>query len=120
MSEKEKQLRVNNYYLCDLKSISPYQKLNFNVTISVLNNQATQQKYQVVILEPFLSYIDSNNQENIIYDQVKANCEAAPVLRVVLNPDPSSTYSLPGTGFYIDNAQSKIMPDMGGYNNCGE
>ena len=93
----------NNYLLCNLKSIAPYQKSNFQITITVLNNQATQQKYQVVILEPILSYLDSNKQENIIVDQVKANCEPAPVLRSVLNPDPSSIYPLPGRGYYVDN-----------------
>ena len=93
----------NNYYLCNLKSISPYQKLNFNITVSILNSQATQQKYQVIILETILSYLDSKKQENIIFDQIKANCEPAPVLRAVLNPDPSSIYPLPGTGYYFDN-----------------
>ena len=93
----------NNYYLCNLKNITAYQKLIFKITISILNYKATQAKYQVLILEPVLSYYDTGNQENILADQIKANCLAAPLLRAALNPDPSSYYPLPGRGYYVDN-----------------
>ena len=93
----------NDYLVCNLKTISKYQKKNFKVSISVLNSQATQSKYQVLILEPILTFIDSNNQENIFFDQIKANCEAAALIRGTINPDPSGIYPLPGRGYYMDN-----------------
>ena len=93
----------NNYLVCDLKTISAYQKLDFQVQITVLNNEATQQKYQVLLMEEFLTYTDSNGVAGLLYDQIKTNCEAAPLIRGSLNPDPSGMYPLPGTGYYVDN-----------------
>ena len=93
----------NNYLVCNFNTISPYQKINFKIKITVLNNQATQMKYQVLLLEEFLSFIDSNKKSTLLFDQIKTNCEAAPVIRGTLNPDPSGTYPLPGKGYYVDN-----------------
>ena len=93
----------NNYLVCNLNTISSYQRLNFKVKITVLNSQATQLKYQVLLIEEFLSYTDSNKQTNLLFDQIKTNCEAAPLIRGSLNPDPSSIYPFPGTGYYVDN-----------------
>ena len=93
----------NEYLLCNLDTISSYEKVNVEVTISVLNYQATQSKYQVLILEPILTFTDSNNQDYIFFNQVKTNCEAAPILSGALNPEPSSMYPLEGKGIYFDN-----------------
>ena len=41
----------NKYLLCNLKTIIPYQKLNFQVRITVFNYQATQTRYQVLLIE---------------------------------------------------------------------
>ena len=93
----------NTYFICDLKTISPYQKYNFKINITVFNHEATQKKYDVLITEPFFTYSDSNKKDNLLFYPVKVNCEAAPVLTGALNPDPSSFYPYPGKGTYIDN-----------------
>ena len=36
-------------------------------------------------------------------EYVKVNCEAAALLRVAINPDPSSFYPVKGEGQYVDN-----------------
>ena len=92
-----------DYYYCKLNTISAYKKLDFNISIVVLNNEATQTKYQVLILEPILKYFDTKNIENLLFDPIRVNCEAAPVVRAAINPDPSSFYPLPGRGYYVDN-----------------
>ena len=93
----------NDYLVCNLNDIEAFKKFNFEISVSVLNNEATQTKYQVLILEPILSYYDEKNLENILFDPIKVNCEAAPVIRAAINPDPSSVYPLPGRGYYVDN-----------------
>ena len=93
----------NNYLLCNLNTIPSYEKLDLQVNITVLNSQATQLKYQVLLIEDFLTYKDSNTQTNLLFDQIKTNCEAAPLLRGSLNPDPSSFYPFLGSGYYVDN-----------------
>ena len=93
----------NTYYICDLKTILPYQKTDFKINIKVLNYEATQMKYNVLIMEPFFTYLDSNKKLNVLFNPIKANCEAAPVLSGAMNPDPSSFYPYLGIGAYIDN-----------------
>ena len=60
-------------------------------------------KYNVLILEPIVIFTDSQKKENTLVDFVKVNCEAAALLRVAINPDPSSFYPVKGEGQYIDN-----------------
>ena len=94
---------TNPYLLCDLGTIESYEKYSFKITISVLNYKATQQKYNVLILNPILVFTDSNLMDNIFVDNVRVNAEAAPLLRVAINPDPSSFYPVKGEGQYVDN-----------------
>ena len=93
----------NEYLYCDLKTLATYQKYNFKITILVENYKATQLKYNVLILEPIFSFVDSKKLKHIYADSVKVNCEAAPLLRVAINPDPSSFYPVKGEGQYVDN-----------------
>ena len=93
----------NDYLYCNLATVKAYEKKIFNITISVLNYKATQMKYAVTILEPIVIFTDSEKKENIMIDYVKVNCEAAALLRVAINPDPSSFYPVKGEGQYIDN-----------------
>ena len=93
----------NPYMLCDLGILDAYQKYNFKITISVLNYKATQLKYNVLLLNPILVFNDSNYNENVFIDNVRVNCEAAALLRVAINPDPSSFYPVKGEGQYVDN-----------------
>ena len=93
----------NQYVICDLKNISSYKKLEKAITVSVLNNQATQTKYQVLLIEAIFTYLDPNSNQITLYEEIKANCEAAPLIRGALNPDPSSVYPLYGRGNYFDN-----------------
>ena len=60
----------NNYLLCNLNTIPSYEKLDLQVNITVLNSQATQLKYQVLLIEDFLTYKDSNTQTNLLFDQI--------------------------------------------------
>ena len=92
----------NEFLICDIKNIEKYEKKDFLVTISVLNYKATQMKYQVQILEP-IAILTSKKKEITLVDYVRVNCEAAPLLRVSANPDPSSFYPVYGTGEYVDN-----------------
>ena len=92
----------NKFLICDIKNIEAYEKKDFVVTISVLNYLATQMKYQVQILEP-IAVLTSNKKEITLVDYVRVNCEAAPLLRVAANPDPSGFYPVFGTGEYVDN-----------------
>ena len=93
----------NDYLFCDLNDIPKYEKHLFNITISVLNYKATQQKYNVLILNPVLTFYDSYENKNVFSEQVRVNCEAASLLRVAINPDPSSFYPVKGEGQYVDN-----------------
>ena len=93
----------NQYLLCDLQKIDVYSKKDINISITVLNSDATQSQYQVLILEPILQFYDKNNQENVYFDYIKVNCQPAPLLRGAINPDPSSYYPLRGRGVYFDN-----------------
>ena len=93
----------NEYLLCKLGTVTTYEKKVFSITISVLNYKATQMKYNVLILEPIVIFTDSQKKENTLVDFVKVNCEAAALLRVAINPDPSSFYPVKGEGQYIDN-----------------
>ena len=94
---------VNEYLLCSLGEINRYEKRTFNITISVMNYKATQMKYNVLILEAILSYTDSKKMLKTMAEYVKVNCEAAALLRVAINPDPSSFYPVKGEGQYVDN-----------------
>ena len=93
----------NKYMLCDIGKIDIYEKHPFKITISVLNYKATQLKYNVLLLNPILVFTDSNSLENIFIENVRVNCEAAALLRVAINPDPSSFYPVKGEGQYVDN-----------------
>ena len=93
---------TNTIVTCDIGSISVYERKDFIFTISILNYKATQEKYQVQILEP-IAVLKLKEVEVTLVDYVKANCEAAPVLRVSANPDPSSFYPINGEGEYVDN-----------------
>ena len=93
----------NKYLLCDIGEIDIYERHPFKITIAVLNYKATQLKYNVLLLNPILVFTDSNNQENIFIENVRVNCEAASLLRVAINPDPSSFYPVKGEGQYVDN-----------------
>ena len=93
----------NDYLYCDLKTIATYEKYHFKITILVENYKATQEKYNVLILEPIFTFVDSKNIKHTYADSVKVNCEAAPLLRVAINPDPSAFYPVKGEGQYIDN-----------------
>ena len=93
----------NEFLLCNLGTLNEFQKYQFKITIQVLNYKATQQKYEVLILDPILSFVDKYNTSNIFTDAVRVNCEAAPLLRVAINPDPSSFYPIKGEGQYVDN-----------------
>ena len=94
---------ANDYLLCNIGTVNTYEKYSFKITISVLNYKATQQKYSVLILEPIAVFTDSQNKVNTLVDYVKVNCEAASLLRVAINPDPSSFYPVKGEGQYVDN-----------------
>ena len=95
--------KKNPYLLCNLGTLDVYEKYNFKITISVLNYKATQLKYNVLLLNPILVFNDSNYNENVFIDNVRVNCEAAALLRVAINPDPSSFYPVKGEGQYVDN-----------------
>ena len=94
----------NDYLICKINSISTYEKKNFNLSIIVTDYQATQNKYSVLILIPVVLYTDSEKNENIMTQYVRVNAEDAPVLRVTINPDPSSYYPIKGEGQYVDNS----------------
>ena len=93
----------NEFLLCNLGTLKEYQKYKFKITIQVLNYKATQMKYEVLILDPILSFVDKYNLSNIFTDSVRVNCEAAPLLRAAINPDPSAFYPVKGEGQYVDN-----------------
>ena len=102
VSQKRSFKSSNKFLTCDIKDIAAYEKKDFIVTISVLNYAATQLKYQVQILEP-IAVLTSQKKEITLVDYVRVNCEAAPLLRVAANPDPSSFYPVFGEGEYVDN-----------------
>jgi len=93
----------NKYLYCNLNTIYTYQKRTFDITILVMNYKTTQMKYNVLILEAILDYTDSKNMLKTMAEYVKVNCEAAALLRVAINPDPSSFYPVKGEGQYVDN-----------------
>ena len=93
----------NNYIYCNLGTISTFEKRSFNITILVMNYKATQMKYNVLIMEAIMDYKDSKSMLKTMVDYIKVNCEAAALLRVSVNPDPSSFYPLKGEGQYVDN-----------------
>ena len=93
----------NNYLICNVGSVPAYEKKVFSITISVLSYKSTQLKYDVLILETVAVFTDSQKKENVMVNFAKKNCEAAALLRVAINPDPSSFYPVKGEGQYIDN-----------------
>ena len=103
VTKKKTVTSKNDFLYCELGEIDSYEKYNFKITISVLNYKATQEKYSVLLLNPILVFTDSNNIENILVDNIRVNCEAASLLRVAINPDPSSFYPVKGEGQYVDN-----------------
>ena len=102
---QKKSIEANNpYFYCNLNIIDIYEKKKFDITILVMNYKATQMKYSVLILESILEYKDSKKKTiKTMADYVKVNCEAAALLRVAINPDPSSFYPVKGEGQYVDN-----------------
>ena len=94
---------TNKFLLCDLGVLDTYEKFNLDIQILVSNYKATQLKYNVLILEPIFSFINQKKIKNIYRESVKVNCEAAALLRVAINPDPSSFYPVKGEGQYVDN-----------------
>ena len=93
----------NDYLYCNIGTVNTYEKYSFKITISVLNYKATQARYGVLILEPIAVFTDSQKEVNTLVDYVTVNCEAASLLRVAINPDPSSFYPVRGEGQYVDN-----------------
>ena len=100
--QKRSTKSTNQFLICDIQNIAAYEKKDFIVTISIMNYLATQAKTNVQILEP-IAILTSKNKEITLVDYVTVNCEAAPLLRVAANPDPSSFYPVYGTGEYVDN-----------------
>ena len=91
------------YVLCNLGTMTSYEKRNFNITVTIENYKATQTKYQVTILD-VITYFTNKDKEIIsMANYVRANCENAPTLRVSANIDPSSVYPIRGVGQYFDN-----------------
>ena len=93
----------NDYLECNLGEIEAYKKINFTLTISILNYLATQQKYQILLIQPIASFYNSENKQSTITDNILVNCEPAPVIRVEINPEPIGDYPLWGRGHYLDN-----------------
>ena len=91
------------YVLCNLGTMTSYEKRNFKITLIVENYKATQAKYQVKILDVITYFVNANQEIFCVANYVKTNCENAPVLRVSANIDPSSVYPILGTGQYFDN-----------------
>lgn len=103
--QQKRTIKQNNtYYKCTLnKGLEQYEKKEFGITILVMNYKATQTKYNVLILEAILDYASKEGEIKTMADYVKVNCEAAALLRVAINPDPSSFYPVKGEGQYVDN-----------------
>ena len=95
---------TNPYLYCDIGIINKYEKKSFDKKIIILNYKATQEKYNVQIMESIFECIDYNNNLKVMEEHVKLNCEPAALLRVSINPDPSSNYPLKGQGLYFDNS----------------
>ena len=93
----------NDYLVCNVGKVTAYEKKVFSITISVLSYKSTQLKYDVLILETVAVFTDSQKKENAMVNFAKKTCEAAALLRVAINPDPSSFYPVKGEGQYIDN-----------------
>ena len=93
----------NEFLFCQLGNLKEYQKYKFNITIQVSNYKATQTKYEVLILDPILSFVDKHGLSNKFTNPVKVDWEAASLFRVAINPDPSSFYPVRGEGQYVDN-----------------
>ena len=85
------------------KLLIAYEKKVFSITISVLSYKSTQLKYDVLILVTVAVFTDSQKKENVMVNFAKKICEAAALLRVAINLDPSSFYPVKGEGQYIDN-----------------
>ena len=101
---KTKKLIESNTYLeCDVGEIEPFTKSYINIQIAIENYLATQTKYQVLIVQLISSFYDSNGKQNTLSENILANCEPAPVLRVEINPQPTYIFPLWGRGENIEN-----------------
>ena len=100
---KKSLITKNDYLICDIGEMASYEKHNFNFSISILNYMATQMKYQIEIVESIAVLSISKSKTITLVDYIKANSEAAPLLRPSFNGDPSSNYPVYGEGSYIDN-----------------
>ena len=103
VKQKKSLISKNGYLICDIGTMSAYEKHNFTFLISILNYMATQTKYQIEIVESIAVLTVSESKTITLVDYIKANSEAAPLLRPSFNGDPSSNYPVYGEGSYIDN-----------------
>jgi len=100
-------IKVDKVFLCTL---SP-EKLSVNqytFSVRIVNVSVTQQKKDIVVLWPHLSYKDPNRNGapvTVSYG-VKIQSAASALLRADMNIDPSSFYPLHAYGTYIDNVMN--------------
>ena len=98
-----KLIESNTYLECNIGEIEPFNKSYINTQISIENYLATQTKYQVLIIQLIASFYDSKGKQNTLSENILANCEPAPVLRVEINPQPTYIFPLWGRGENIEN-----------------
>ena len=81
------------FYKANVESIMYKEDNSINYKVYLKKNNF----FDVPYLEEDKTYITS------LIDYIKVNCEAAALLRVSVNPDPSSFYPVKGEGQYVDN-----------------
>ena len=94
----------NDYLFCKLNIISKYDKIDFINKIKILNFAATQMKEKVEILNSIVSFIGDKNEEIIMTDNSRIDCQSPPLIRATINMNPLGTYPIWGYGSEHDNA----------------
>ena len=100
-------LKADKKYLCTLSEMEMRSKQSFPFSVRIIDPLVTQQKKDIVVLWPQLTYTDPKNKktETVSYG-VKIQAAASALLRAEMNIDPSSQYPLHARGSYIDNVMN--------------
>ncbi len=96
---------ASSHIKCGTDLLTAFEHYTVTLKVEITDAMATQQKYDIVIVEPVVNYTDSETGLNYIYDMggLKTDAALAALLRASINPDPSSFYPIAGRGQYVDN-----------------
>ncbi|MCQ2821693.1 MAG: hypothetical protein MJ252_30920, partial [archaeon] len=111
-SSKLKELSLNEsifetkYHLkCSQSTLDAYKNITYKIGLEILDQSVTKQLTGITIIYPVLYYTDGETSDRIFIDTggLKVEAKLGAILRGSINPDPSSTYPMPGRGYVVDN-----------------